>query len=65
LRHGVRFSLPGCANALQWTVTTGHQPNPRHTVIHLTINRTGQDQDFIESIRKFVEDWKAGLEAHW
>jgi len=65
LRHGVRFSLPGCPNAFQWTVTTGHQPNPQHTVIHLTINRTEQDRDFIESILKFVDDWKAGLEAHW
>ncbi|MHB8534747.1 MAG: hypothetical protein ACYDBW_04810 [Sulfuricaulis sp.] len=65
LRQGVRFSLPGCPNALQWTVTTGHQPNPRHTVIHLTINRTEQDRDFIDSIQKFVDAWKAGLEAHW
>lgn len=65
LSHGVRFSLPGCPNALQWTVTTGHLPNPQHTVIHLTINRTGQDQDFIDSIQQFVDDWKTGLEAHW
>jgi len=65
LRNGVRFSLPHCPNALQWTVTTGHQPNPQHTVIHLTINRTEQDQDFIDSIRQFVDDWKAGLGAHW
>ena len=65
LRHGVRFSLPDCPNAFQWTVTTGHLPNPQHTVIHLSINRTEQDQDFIDSIQKFVDDWKAGLEAHW
>jgi len=65
MRNGVRFSLPDCPNALQWTVTTGHQPNPRHTVIHATINRTEQDQDFIDSIRQFVDDRKAGLEAHW
>jgi len=65
LHHGVRFSLPGCPNALQWSVTTGHLPNPRHTVIHLTINRTEQDQDFIDSIQQFVDDWKTGLEAHW
>jgi hypothetical protein len=62
---GVRFSLPGCPNALQWTVTTGHAPDPRHTVIHLTINRSEHDPDFIDSIRQFVADWKAGLEAHW
>lgn len=65
LNHGVRFSLPRCPNALQWTVTTGHQPNPRHTVIHCSINRIEQDQDFVDSIQKFVDDWKAGLEAHW
>lgn len=65
VRHGVRFSLPDCPNALQWTVTTGHLPEPRHTVVHLTINRAEQDQDFIDSIRQFVDDWKAGLEAHW
>jgi len=65
LSHGVRFSLPGCPNALQWTVTTGHLPNPQHTVIHLTINRTEQDQDFIDSIQQFVDEWRTGLEAHW
>jgi len=65
MRNGARFSLPDCPNALQWTVTTGHQPEPLHTVIHATINRTEQDQDFIDSIRQFVDDWKAGLEAHW
>ena len=65
MRNGVRFSLPDCPNALQWTITTGHQPEPRHTVIHATINRTEQDQDFVDSIRQFVDDWKTGLEAHW
>ena len=65
LRQGVRFSLPDCPNALQCTVTTGHPPSPQHAAIHATINRTEHDQDFIESIRQFVEDWKSGLEAHW
>lgn len=65
LSHGVRFTLPGCPNAFQWTVTTGHQPNPQHTVVHLSINRTEQDRDFVDSIQQFVADWKAGLEANW
>jgi hypothetical protein len=65
MSNGVRFTLPDCPNALQWTVTTGHQPNPQHTYIHATINRVEQDQDFVDSIQKFVEDWKAGLETHW
>lgn len=65
LRDGVRFSLPGCPNALQWTITTGQPPEPRHTVIHLTINRSEHDPDFIDTNRQFVEDWMNGLEAHW
>lgn len=65
IRDGVRFSLPGCPNALQWTVTTGQQPEPRHIVIHLTINRAEHDQDFTDSNQQFVDDWKAGIEAHW
>lgn len=65
IRDGVRFTLPGCPNALQWTVTTGQSPNPQQTVIHLTINRTEHDQDFIDSNQQFVNDWKAGLERDW
>jgi len=65
LSKGVRFSLSSCPMALQWSVTTGHQPNPQETVIHLTINRVEQDKDFVDSLRKFVEDWKAGLEQYW
>ena len=62
IRDGVRFTLPGCPNALQWTLTTGRTDHPNSVVIHLTINRTEHDPDFIESLRQFVEDWKAGLE---
>ena len=65
LHQGVRFSLPGCPNALQWTVTTVLPPEPRHTVIHATINRANHERDFIDSIRQFVDDWKDGLEARW
>jgi hypothetical protein len=62
---GVRFTFPGCPNVFQWSVTTGHPPHPQHTVIHATINRREHDQDFIDSLQQFVEDWKTGLEAHW
>jgi hypothetical protein len=65
LRQGVRFSLPDCPNAFQWTVTTGHAPDPRQTAIHVTINRSEPEPDFVDSIRQFVDDWKAGLEANW
>ena len=65
IRDGVRFTLPGCPNALQWTVTTGQPPEPEKVVIHLTINRTEHDPDFIDSNRQFVTDWQAGLETYW
>lgn len=64
IRDGVRFTLPGCPNALQWTVTTGQQPEPHAVVVHLTINRSEHDPDFIESNRQFVEDWRVGLEKN-
>lgn len=65
IRGGVRFSLPGCANVLQWTVTTDLPPEPQQTVIHLTINRNEHEPDFIETMQQFVDDWKTGLEKHW
>lgn len=65
IRDGVRFTLPGCPNALQWTVTTGQPPEPNKVVIHLTINRSEHDPDFVDSNRQFVADWREGLEANW
>ena len=65
IRGGLRFSLPGCANVLQWTITTELPPDPRQTVIHATIIRNEHDPEFIETLEQFVADWKTGLEAHW
>ncbi|EGV16165.1 hypothetical protein [Thiocapsa marina] len=58
IRGGVRFTLPGCPNALAWTVTAESDA----VIVHCTINRTEHDPDFIESIETFVEDWRVGLE---
>lgn len=63
IRGGVRFTLPGCANTLAWTITTGLPPEPARIVIHCTINRQEQDADFIDTIEQFVEDWRQGLNA--
>ena len=63
IRGGVRFTLPGCPNALAWTVTTDLPPDPLAVVIHCTINRREHDPDFVETIETFVEDWRRGLEA--
>jgi len=65
INGGVRFTLPGCPNALSWTLTTGFPPSPDQVVIHCTINRTEHEDDFIESIQTFVESWKKGLEGHF
>ncbi len=63
IRGGLRFTLPGCPNALAWTITTGLPPEPDAVVIHCTINRRQHDPDFIETIEAFVDDWRRGLET--
>jgi hypothetical protein len=63
IRGGVRFTLPKCPNTLAWTVTTGLPPAPEKIVVHLTINRTEHDPEFIATIEQFMEDWRRGLET--
>lgn len=63
IRGGLRFTLPGCPNALAWTITTELPPDPNAVVVHCTINRQEHDPDFIETIEAFVDDWRRGLEA--
>lgn len=63
IREGVRFTLPGCPNALQWSITAeGKSPN-NHVVVHATINRREHAPEFVESVQTFVADWRTGLEA--
>lgn len=59
LEYGVRFSLPKCPKALAWSITTDEENN--HITIHCTINRKEQEQDLIDSILEFVEDWSKGI----
>jgi hypothetical protein len=63
LRSGVRFSLPGCPNALAWTITREESKSTPEILIHCTINRQTQDSDFVASLREFVEAWRNGLPA--
>lgn len=56
IRGGLRFALVECPNALAWTITTGINPDPDLTVIHLTINRQEQKEQFIEEIEAFLDD---------
>jgi len=57
IKNGVRFTLPGCPNALAWTITAEAQ----NVTIHCTINRPDHDADFLASIEQFVDDWQTGL----
>lgn len=62
LLDGVRFTLPGCPNALQWTITADGERPAGRIVVHCTINRARHDPGFIEVLEQFVTDWKNGLE---
>ncbi|HHO59517.1 MAG TPA: hypothetical protein ENJ64_04690 [Thiotrichales bacterium] len=57
IRYGLRFSLPNCPNALAWTITA----NDESIVVHCTIDKQSHDEDFIESIRLFMQDWAQGI----
>ncbi len=56
IKGGLRFSLLECPNALSWTITTGYEPAPDAIMVHLTINRTEKDQEFLEEIKEFLDD---------
>lgn len=56
IKGGLRFALSECPNALAWTITTGYEPSPGSVILHLTINRTQKDDDFIEELNDFIDD---------
>lgn len=62
LKYGVRFTLPKCPNALACSITIDDD-NKERIVIHCSINKKQHDEDFIESIHQFVNDWAEGLQA--
>ncbi|MDP2088778.1 MAG: hypothetical protein Q8J84_05200 [Flavobacteriaceae bacterium] len=61
IKGGVRFALIECPNALTWTITTGFPPVREHIVIHLTINRAEKEQQFIDELTEFLDDWEQGF----
>ena len=65
IKGGLRFALLECPNALAWTITTGYEPAPEGMTIHLTINRTEKDQDFIEEIEEFLDDHSSLLQKFY
>lgn len=59
IRDGVRFSLLNCPHALAWTIT--FNADAREITIHCTIDKIKAEEDFIDSIDTFVEDWSRGI----
>lgn len=64
IKGGVRFAMLDCPNALAWTITTGYPPKKDAIVVHLTINRTEKDSDFIEEVEALLEEVEDGLRNH-
>lgn len=62
---GVRFSMLNCPNALAWTITTGYPPARDKVVIHLTINRERKQEEFVNELHLFLEDFKNGISSYF
>lgn len=61
IKGGVRFTLIDCPNALSWTITTGFPPEINKIILHATINRTQNPDEFIEEVDEFLDEWDTGL----
>ncbi|EGV52323.1 hypothetical protein Rifp1Sym_ak00040 [endosymbiont of Riftia pachyptila (vent Ph05)] len=61
IQSGVRFSLPGCPNATQWTITADQRLSGVR--LHCTLNRTKITPDLRSQLEAFVAEWLAGLES--
>ncbi len=58
LLEGVRFTMPACPNALQWSITVD---SGGLLTVYCSINKQQHDEDFIESIKVFVQDQLNGV----
>ena len=58
---GLRFSLLECPNGLCWSITSGFKPSPKNVVIHLTLNRTVKNPEFVDEINEFLDSMEVGL----
>ena len=61
INGGLRFTLLDCPNAFVWTITTGYPPESHKIMLHCTINRTQQQEEFITQIQEFLNEWEVGL----
>lgn len=65
IRDGIHFTLPGCGNAMQWTITAEPKIKGGLVTVHCTVNKTELESDYQAQLQRFVEDWKLGLESGW
>ena len=65
IRDGIHFSLPGCGNAMQWTITAEPKVKGGLVTVHCTVNKSELESAYQAQLQKFVEDWKIGLESGW
>lgn len=61
IRDGVRFTLPGAAYALQWTLTAGGQLRPGTVGVHCTLSVVVVDAATRVAIETFMGAWRDGL----
>ena len=61
IKGGVRFTLTNCPYAFNWTITYGFQPEPEKIILHCTINRRQIQDEFLEEIKEFLDEWQKGL----
>lgn len=61
IKGGVRFTLLDCPNAFSWTITYGYPPERNKVILHCTINRIQKQDEFIEEINEFLDEWEEGL----
>ena len=59
IKCGVRFTLVNCPHAFAWTVTINEKNNT--VIVHCTMDKNEHEEDFIESIHQFMDEWRDSL----
>lgn len=65
IRDGLHFTLPGCGDVMQWSITTEPRTKGGLVTVHCTVNKIELESDHQAQLEKFVDDWRVGLESGW
>lgn len=63
IRDGLRFTLPGSAGAVQWTLTAGAQARSGTVNVHCTLNTPAAEAATVAALERFMAEWRSGLES--